>query len=65
MSKHICVYFDDGDLDPGCVCGERVVLLVDEDGVEVLAILDAGVDGARVHDLARPVEAHRVLAASA
>lgn len=40
MSKHICVYFDDGDLEPGCVCGERVVVIMDEHGVEAVAVLE-------------------------
>lgn len=39
MSKHICVYFDDGDLGPVCVCGEQVVVVLDEHGVEVVAAL--------------------------
>jgi hypothetical protein len=41
MSKHICVYFDDGGPEPGCVCGERVALITDEDGFDVLVLLDA------------------------
>lgn len=41
MSKHICVYFDDGGLEPACVCGERLIVVVEEDGVEVVATLAA------------------------
>ncbi|MDT0166812.1 hypothetical protein Q9R32_14755 [Actinotalea sp. AC32] len=60
MSKHICVYFDDGGLEPTCVCGDAVVLLVDEDGVEVLAVLDRDERTATVSELGRPAERERL-----
>lgn len=41
MAKHICVYYDDGELETGCVCGERAVLVSDQDGVDVLVLMDA------------------------
>lgn len=33
--KHICVYFEDGWPDLTCVCGERAVLIADDDGETV------------------------------
>ncbi|GGC04038.1 hypothetical protein [Cellulomonas carbonis] len=60
MSKHICVYFDDGGLEPACECGEAVVLLVDEDGVEVLAVLDRDERTATVSELGLPSERERL-----
>lgn len=46
MSKHICVYFDDGGPEPVCVCGERIVVLMDEHGIEVVAALEPEVGSA-------------------
>ena len=57
---HVCVYFDDGELDHGCVCGSRAILVLDEDGLEALVVLDD--DGATVTTLTtgRP-ERHELL----
>ncbi|MBX9245023.1 hypothetical protein ICW40_09395 [Actinotalea ferrariae] len=50
-STHVCVYFDDGELDRLCVCGSRAFLVVDEHGLEVLVVLDGDDDGATVTTL--------------
>lgn len=39
-STHICVYFDDGGLDHVCDCGQSAILVVDEDGLEVLVAME-------------------------
>ncbi|WP_225755004.1 hypothetical protein [Actinotalea sp. Marseille-Q4924] len=45
MATHICVWFEDGST-PGhgelvCMCGERAVVVLDDDGVEVLVVVEA------------------------
>lgn len=47
---HVCVYFDDGELDHGCVCGSRAILVVGEDGLEALVVVGTD-DGATVTTL--------------
>ena len=39
-STHVCVYFDDGELEHLCGCGSRALLVVGEDGLEALVVLD-------------------------
>lgn len=44
MTTHICVWFEDGGPhgfgELVCVCGERAVLVVDEDGTEALLVVE-------------------------
>jgi len=58
---HTCVFFDDGWLEPICICGQRALYLVDENGTDgVLVLLDddiaavaaSGVRGRLPEDLA-------------
>lgn len=39
-TNHVCTYFEDGDLELACACGERAVLLHEEDGSETLVLLE-------------------------
>lgn len=47
VMEHTCVYYDDGWPDLTCVCGERVALLMDDDGEALLVCLDAPRPAAR------------------
>lgn len=39
---HVCVYFEDSDVEPLCVCGERALIVVDEEtGEAYLVPLDS------------------------
>jgi hypothetical protein len=40
MSTHVCVWFEDSWPDHVCVCGARAVVVVDELGETLYAILD-------------------------
>jgi len=35
---HLCVFFDDGELDPICACGRRAGYLPDQDGADPLLV---------------------------
>ena len=52
-TDHVCVFFDDGDDDHLCGCGERALVLVGEDGLEVLVMVES--DGALVSALTSAV----------
>ena len=41
MSTHVCVWFEDAWPDHVCACGARAVVVVDELGDTVYAILEA------------------------
>ena len=36
---HVCVFFDDGELDPICACGRRAAYLPEQDGADSLLVL--------------------------
>ena len=43
------MYYDDGWPDLTCVCGERVAVLLDDDGEALLVALDTRRPAAREH----------------
>jgi hypothetical protein len=46
-TQHRCVFFEDGEPEPVCVCGERAVLVADGDGLHALAPLDQSLPRSR------------------
>lgn len=62
---HVCVYFDDGELDHLCACGSRALLVLGEDGLEALVVVAPDDEGATVTTLTTDRPAPRELLVSA
>ena len=58
MTTHICIWFEDGGGPVGhgelvCVCGERAVVVMDDEGVEVVVVVESSRASVRErHELA-------------
>lgn len=54
MTTHICIWFEDGGPsglgELVCVCGERAVVVVDEEGVEAVVVLATSAASVRRQD---------------
>ncbi|WP_188079116.1 hypothetical protein [Actinotalea subterranea] len=51
-TTHTCVYFDDGEIELLCTCGQRALLVLDEDGTDGTLVVLLDEDGSTTFELA-------------